>query len=133
MESRESPEKPIVTVPLVGAVVNDCVALHASPPEAPPEENAPAQPQHTAVPDTRVQVRKRGRPQKIPDELKEQAQALKDSGSNRDAAVILYGTQYPSPQQVKNVSTILREYRKKKSKQVAPSIQGAPKHRKLRG
>jgi hypothetical protein len=64
-----------------------------------------------------MESRRRGRPQKISDERKAEAEALKDSGgTNRDAAAKLYGTSYPTVQQVKNVCSILREYRKKKSK-----------------
>lgn len=59
----------------------------------------------------------RGRPQTIPDDLKDEALKAKDGGgTNRDAAKIIYQTNRPSPQQVKNVSTILREHVKKLKK-----------------
>jgi hypothetical protein len=58
--------------------------------------------------------KKRGRPQTIPDERKALALAVKQSGgSNRDAAMMLYSAQYPKPQQVKNVGTILKHYQEK--------------------
>jgi hypothetical protein len=73
-------------------------------------------------------ARKRGRPQKISDELKTKAQARKHSGgTNREAAAILYETKRPTPQQVKNVSSILREYGKKESRQLDSSIKASPK------
>jgi hypothetical protein len=78
--------------------------------------------------------RKRGRPQKISDDRKAEAQARKDSGgTNRDAAAILYETKYPTPQQVKNVSSLLRGHRNKNPKQASPPIQVTPKPRKIRG
>jgi hypothetical protein len=51
--------------------------------------------------------RTRGRPTEIPDELKRKALAVK-GGKTR--AQILYGIRYPTPQQVKNVSSILKHY-----------------------
>jgi hypothetical protein len=51
--------------------------------------------------------KKRGRPIEIPDERK--LRALNVSG-NRERARILYNTRYPTPQQVKNVSAILRHF-----------------------
>jgi hypothetical protein len=54
--------------------------------------------------------RNRGRPAKIPDELKKRALAVK---GGKARAQILYKTKYPSPQQVKNVHSILRHYNKK--------------------
>jgi hypothetical protein len=57
-------------------------------------------------------IRKRGRPQTIPDERKQKAIAVKENGgSNKAAAVELYGVRRPSIQQVKNVPTILRHFR----------------------
>jgi hypothetical protein len=53
--------------------------------------------------------RKRGRPSKIPDERKQRALAAK---GNKERAMILYGTTYPTPQQVKNVYSILKNYQK---------------------
>ncbi|MEP7354190.1 MAG: hypothetical protein ABI824_13250 [Acidobacteriota bacterium] len=55
-----------------------------------------------------VEGKKRGRPSKMSDDLKREA--LKQKG-NRPRACILYGTKFPTPQQVKNVSTILRHFR----------------------
>jgi hypothetical protein len=55
--------------------------------------------------------KKRGRHQVIPDERKKAAAELKAAGgTNREAAVALYGIKYPSPQQVKNVPAILKHY-----------------------
>jgi hypothetical protein len=54
--------------------------------------------------------RARGRPAKIAAELKEQARKVKaNGGTNRDAAAMLYGVKYPTPQQVKNVCSLLRK------------------------
>jgi len=53
--------------------------------------------------------KKRGRPTKIPDALKEKA--LKITGGKARAQT-LYQTRYPTPQQKKNVSAILRHYKK---------------------
>jgi hypothetical protein len=51
--------------------------------------------------------KKRGRPSKIPDELKLRALSVK---GGKARAQILYCTSYPTPQQVKNVPTILRHF-----------------------
>jgi hypothetical protein len=70
---------------------------------------------------------KRGRPQIIPDKLKAEASALKaHGGSYREVAVKLYRTKHPTPQQVKNVYSILRHYGRKVAKQ---SLSG-PEHAK---
>lgn len=70
----------------------------------PPQEQSPSTP------------RKRGRPP-ISDALKHRAQEIKNAGgSNKDAAVEIYGTKYPTPQQVKNVPTILRHFRQRMKK-----------------
>jgi hypothetical protein len=53
--------------------------------------------------------RKRGRPQKISEELKRKALEV-DGGTAR--ARILYGCKHPTSQQIKNVYSILRYYRK---------------------
>ena len=79
-----------------------------------------------------VVKRRRGRPVKISDEVKDAAQSAKDSGTNRDAAIILYDTHYPSPQQVKNTPTILRAHRQKKEKSAA-SVRGERKPSKAKG
>lgn len=72
-----------------------------------------------------VLKKKRGRPQTIPDERKAAALKCKDGGGTlRAAAVIIYSTSYPTPQQVKNVSTLLRIYRAKLEKARSPG----PKH-----
>ena len=55
--------------------------------------------------------RHRGRPQEIADALKERALVAK-GGTAR--ARILYETRYPTPQQVKNVSSILKHYQRKR-------------------
>jgi hypothetical protein len=58
-------------------------------------------------------IRKRGRPAISP-ETKRKALEAKQSpgGTNKDAAKILYGTEYPTLRQVKNVPAILRYYQK---------------------
>jgi Queuosine biosynthesis protein QueC len=61
-----------------------------------PEGNAASRPQ-----------RKRGRPTEIPDERKQRALAVR---GGKARAQILYATKYPTPQQVKNVSSILKHY-----------------------
>jgi hypothetical protein len=53
----------------------------------------------------------RGRPVKIPDELKERALGVK---GGKERAKILYQTRYPTVQQVKNVPTILRHFNRKR-------------------
>jgi hypothetical protein len=68
----------------------------AGPSENAPEGNVASRPQ-----------RKRGRPTEIPDERKERALAVL---GGKARAQILYATKYPTPQQVKNVSSILRHY-----------------------
>ena len=66
--------------------------------------------------------KKRGRPPEIPDERKEHAMKEKDAkGTNRDAAKIIYEVLYPTPQQVKNVPSILRQYRAKVAKSISPA------------
>jgi hypothetical protein len=63
-------------------------------------------------PDTRPPARpRRGRPIEIPDDLKEKA--LRVTGG-KARAKILYRTPYPTPQQVKNVPTILRHFKRKR-------------------
>jgi hypothetical protein len=58
--------------------------------------------------------RKRGRPQKIPDERKKAAADLKASGaSNDEAAAAIYNVRYPTSQQKKNVSAILKHYERR--------------------
>ena len=55
--------------------------------------------------------KKRGRPAIIPDERKQAAVECKaNGGTNRDAAMLIYDRKYPTPQQVKNVSSILRNH-----------------------
>jgi hypothetical protein len=61
------------------------------------------------------------------------AKKKESGGSNRDAAVLIYNTKFPLPQQVKNVPAHLKAYRKKLSKQVAPASRSAQKPRKSRG
>jgi hypothetical protein len=77
---------------------------------------------------------KRGRPQTIPDERKAAAAKLKASGgSNKQAAVLIYDTKYPSPQQVKNVPSHLKAFKKKLLKQSGSSIRTSSKPPKMRG
>jgi hypothetical protein len=53
--------------------------------------------------------KKRGRPAEISDELKKEALGAKGGAAR---AKILYQTRYPTPQQVKNVPSILRHYQR---------------------
>lgn len=65
---------------------------------------------HRNSPDADVDLRprrRRGRPIEISDELKQKALAVK---GGKARAQILYGIRYPTPQQVKNVSSILKHY-----------------------
>jgi len=65
-------------------------------------------------------AKKLGRPQTIPDQRKARAQTIKNSGgTNKDVAIELYQTKYPSSQQVKNVGAILRHYNKSKQSSTA--------------
>jgi hypothetical protein len=62
--------------------------------------------------------RQRGRPTKFTDENKRRALEIKSTdGTYRDAAKILYGTLYPTPQQVKNARNILKNYQQKLARQ----------------
>lgn len=72
----------------------------------------PAGPLETAAEgsDASPPRRKRGRPTEIPDERKRRAL---DAQGGKARAQILYATKYPTPQQVKNVSSILNHYRGK--------------------
>ena len=81
-----------------------------------------------------VDKRKRGRPP-LPLERKTAAAKLKATGSsNKQVASVLYNNPYPTSQQTKNVSTVLRYWQKSKqsSSQISPG-QTAPKPRKTRG
>jgi hypothetical protein len=71
----------------------------AGPSETVPEGNVALRPQT-----------KRGRPTKIPDERKQRALAVQ---GGKARAQILYAIKYPTAQQVKNVSSILKHYRRK--------------------
>jgi len=65
--------------------------------------------------------KKRGRPQTIPVERKIAAAKVKASGgTNKDAAAVLYQTNYPTDQQKKNVPAILRHHHET-SKQLTAS------------
>jgi len=86
-------------------------------------ETEAAKPQPATVSPQIVGKKKLGRPQTIPDQKKAEALKRKDGGrSNRDAAVIIYSTNYPTQQQVRNVSTILRIYRAKTKKAHSPGL-----------
>jgi len=58
----------------------------------------------------RAAQKKRGRPTQISNELKEKALAVR---GGKERAKILYQTQYPTVQQVKNVPTILKHFNRK--------------------
>lgn len=81
-----------------------------------PMESASADPnnQRGGRMDNPPPQRKRGRPAKISDELKERALAAK---GGKARAQILYGTNYPTPQQIKNVPSILKHYTGKRTPQ----------------
>jgi hypothetical protein len=65
--------------------------------------------------------RKRGRPQTITDEKKSAAAKLKAAGgTNREAAVVLYDTKFPTAQQKKNVPAILRHHQEKSKQSSSP-------------
>jgi len=71
------------------------------------------EPASTGGTSAKPQPRKRGRPCSIPAGRKEEAlQAKAQKSSNSAVAKILYHTQYPTPQQVKNVSSILNHYQR---------------------
>jgi hypothetical protein len=60
--------------------------------------------------------RRRGRPTKFPDELKERALEIRRAGgTNSECARVLYGTKRPTEQQVKNVPKILNYYQERRS------------------
>jgi hypothetical protein len=80
--------------------------------------------------------RKRGRPQTKSDSKKTEAARLKASGgTNRQAAALIYDTQYPTTQQVKNVPSILRHFHQKSTQSGSPvkPREASPKPRKTRG
>jgi len=61
--------------------------------------------------------KRQGRPATIPDERKQAAVECKaNGGTNRDAAMLIYDSRYPSPQQVKNVSAILRNHQQRSTR-----------------
>jgi hypothetical protein len=106
--------------PMVAVVENLNQYLPTRP--SPQLYSSTAEKQHPAETSAPAARAKRGRPSKIPDDLKEEALQAKDSGkSNKHCAAIIYQVRYPTLQQAKNASTILREYRKKRdSKQTLP-------------
>jgi hypothetical protein len=64
----------------------------------------------------------RGRPQTITDERKIKAAELKKSGgTNKQAADVIYDTTYPTAQQTKNVSAILRHHQQKSKQSSSPA------------
>jgi hypothetical protein len=83
-----------------------------------------------------VVKKKRGRPQTITDEKKASALRLKESGgTNKQAAALLYGKKYPTPQQTKNVPAILRHHKLKLKQSSSPAERrkASPMPRKTRG
>ena len=86
-----------------------------------------------AEPEPTTTVRKRGRPQTIPDERKVRAAALKASGGTNSAvAAVLYGKRFPTPQEVKNVPSHLRAF-SKKLKRPGSSAQTSPRSPGIKG
>ena len=64
-----------------------------------------------------------GRPTKMSDELKDEAQALKDAGgSDREAAMKLYGTPEPTLRQTKDAASLLSRHRKKRAGTVKGTV-----------
>ena len=75
--------------------------------------------------------KKRGRPQIIPDERKTAARGKKlEGGSNLDAAKLLYDKLYPTPQEVKNVPSILNHFETKLTELKRAAAGGAKRSRK---
>lgn len=67
----------------------------------------------SAIKPLSVPPRARGRPAKFDADTIARALGCKrESGSNREVAQILYGTQWPTAQQVKNVPSILKHHKK---------------------
>jgi hypothetical protein len=80
--------------------------------------------------------RKRGRPQTISDEKKEEAARMKASGAtNKVIAAKLYDTKYPTSSNVKCVPSILRHFQRKSNQSPSASTprEASPKPRKIRG
>jgi hypothetical protein len=74
------------------------------------EDRANGAQETSALPDVNGDTaprKKRGRPTVIPDDLKRKALSVK---GGKARAQIIYGTKYPTPQQKKNVSAILRHF-----------------------
>jgi hypothetical protein len=75
-----------------------------------------------------VGIMKRGRPQIITDEKKIAAAKLKaNGGTNREVAKLLYGTRFPTPQQTKNVPSILRHHNQRSKKSSGTNPQSLTK------
>ncbi len=93
-------------ISLVESILAAPSAAEASTPTHPgsPSEMRPLVPQGTGQ-----LARKRGRPTTIPDELKRAALQVQ---GGKARAQILYQIRYPTPQQVKNVPSILRYFQK---------------------
>jgi hypothetical protein len=83
-----------------------------------------------------VSRKRRGAPQQISDHQKAAARQKKlDGGTNRDAAIVLYGTQYPTIQQEKNVPAHLRYFERKLNKinrEAAKIAKPVPKPNKIK-
>ena len=80
--------------------------------------------------------KKPGRPPIIASEKKDEAAKLKASGgTNKEAAAVLYGVKYPTGQQTKNVSAILRHHQQKSKPSNSPVKRGkaSPQPHNTRG
>jgi hypothetical protein len=81
--------------------------------DAPKRADSSASPNSLTAADLGGDRKPRGRPTEIADTLKERA--LRASGG-QERARILYQTRYPTPQQIKNVPSILRHFKRTREK-----------------
>lgn len=100
----------ILAEKLAARVVAQLKQAPVTTPSGPSEPSAPEN-SLEGMDDSRPK-RKRGRPTEIADERKQRALAVQ---GGKARAQILYGTKHPTPQQVKNVPTILRHYLKQRT------------------
>jgi hypothetical protein len=82
---------------------------------APGQSNLSGAKKHAAAVSVMVK-RRRGRPTKMSDDLKDRAQAIKDAGgTDRETAMLLYSTPDPTVRQVKDAASLLSRHRKKRA------------------
>ena len=88
----------------------------------------------TTKPTAQPNHKKRGRPQTLSNERKTEAAKLKASGgTNKQVAAVIYGTKYPTAQQVKNVTAILKYHLSKQSGSTSLHRKTSPKRPKSKG